>query len=1233
MPEQTDVKRKSWWGILQTDRMAPLNSPTKLVDQELPYGEKAKALSRASLDSQSAVALGGNNNNNNNNNNNSNNASSNQTQLDGSSQHTLQRVSSRLDVFKKQGLSKKGSKSKFATIATTTSPWSESAANPHLLYYSNHYSGDDIHASAMVNTINNSSNGLAPSLMAKSGMSELDPHYAFGQVDQQQNDNQYDSRMIFNVVEQQEPDGKVHERDVAYSIRVESATTILLLTRRISDFLDFDEKIKAQFPKARPPLPLLDDRKKSFLVTTRQFFFPRKNTAEKLEGYLRKVASHPPICQSKIFQEFLAVSEEGDLMHAKDTKMKPPLRDSLLEPSSLGTPPSMEDVEVADDMSMQFYGGNSQQPQPQPQQQQQQHLYSYSNEGSSYQSQMPPLPPPPQQQHHDYQQHFQQQQQRMMASSQLPPLPPSGQSYYPAHQQQAVMADSQGIPRGRGGKVRPAIPAQLQQQQPSSQQERPPERKVGPKDFDLLKVLGRGCMGKVMLVRERQSKKLYALKAISKEWVILQREIEHTKSERNILANVAKISHPFLIKLRYSFQDRAQLFMVLDYYPGGDIATQLAKWHKFTPPRCLFYTVEIVLGIEELHRLGIVYRDLKPENILLAMDGHIVLTDFGLSKQFVSPLNGNNNGYVENEKTSTFCGTAEYLAPEILLAQEYSYEVDWWSLGTLLYEMLLGITPFWADNHAIMYRRVLDDELEFPLGVEPAAIDFISRLLERDPVRRLGYGSNGARAVKRHPYFKGIDWHQALQRRLPCPYVPELTSEEDLSNFDDTFLTMTPRLSPGNHTLSNSIQNCFQGYSYTMASSALPSGGGTLPRTDSKMQASSATGGVASVQSSYKDHMMNHGPTPHQGSYRGGLHGQNGTNGAAGMYQPRQQQQQQQQHRPIGATTDTKLQHSSVLSSSDSESHPFTDVDMSDDNHDLVMPAGLDGDMEDDDEDYSYENGQPDVDRVHEDLFGYRLDENSMDVFEYHEQYNQNHPYDMAMVSADHSSVQPTQPQAAPQLATAAGGVTRYGSSHRNNSNGSSSGYIPPSAAIAGAETKGQATVDMHVRRSSSANSTSAASALMSCSPTVARHSMYLTGLSIVSGGEPPSSSGGDTASCATMPGSPTTPTTVMSSHHGGGGGAMSSPSASSIKAFGSPPYSPSLPSVPDETCQAAAANGRVIALAETTSSAGGASAAADILRGYSEATTGNSAGLRHNSTSSSRSSDTIGHRLSRSFL
>jgi serine/threonine protein kinase len=335
-----------------------------------------------------------------------------------------------------------------------------------------------------------------------------------------------------------------------------------------------------------------------------------------------------------------------------------------------------------------------------------------------------------------------------------------------------------------------------------------PPKKVSIQDFQLIKVLGKGCMGKVLLVREHKTGRLLALKAISKEWVIMQREIEHTKTERDILANVAAVDHPFLIKLHHSFQSASQLFLVLDYYVGGDIATQLAKWHKFDADRCKLYAAEILLGMQELHRQGIVYRDLKPENILLSSDGHLVLTDFGLSKQFYP---------TGEEKTTTFCGTAEYLAPEILRAEEYSYEVDYWSLGTLLYEMLTGITPFWAENHADMYRRVLEDELEFPEDFDPVTADFIAGLLERDSQARLGAGPNGEQHIRSHPYFEGMSWDDVYHKRYTPPHVPDLHSETDFSNFDDAFLVMTPRLSPtpGNLMLTNSVQDVFQGYSFT----------------------------------------------------------------------------------------------------------------------------------------------------------------------------------------------------------------------------------------------------------------------------------------------------------------------------------------------------------------------------------------------------------------------------------
>ncbi|GAA5795108.1 hypothetical protein HPULCUR_000460 [Helicostylum pulchrum] len=330
-------------------------------------------------------------------------------------------------------------------------------------------------------------------------------------------------------------------------------------------------------------------------------------------------------------------------------------------------------------------------------------------------------------------------------------------------------------------------------------------------DFQLIKVIGRGCMGKVLLVRHRNSSRLLALKAISKRAVIEQSQIIHIKAEQQILSDIASIHHPFLIKLHYSFQDMNQLFLVLDYHVGGDLATQLRINHMLPPDRCRFYTAEIILGIQELHRLGILYRDLKPENVLLTADGHLVLTDFGLSKQFYDGLS------LEEQRADTFCGTAEYLAPEILNGQPYSYQVDYWSMGTILFEMLTGITPFWAENRDDMYRRIRSDRLQFPDFIDIETADFIARLLKRDPNRRLGSGSDGAIRVRSDPYFEFIDWNLIYTKRIRPPYIPNLYSETDFSHFDSEFLRLTPRLSPvgSDYILSQSLDRAFEGYSYT----------------------------------------------------------------------------------------------------------------------------------------------------------------------------------------------------------------------------------------------------------------------------------------------------------------------------------------------------------------------------------------------------------------------------------
>lgn len=357
------------------------------------------------------------------------------------------------------------------------------------------------------------------------------------------------------------------------------------------------------------------------------------------------------------------------------------------------------------------------------------------------------------------------------------------------------------------------------------------QRKVAVDDFEMMRVLGKGCAGKVLLVRHKDSSELYALKAITKRHVLAHQELQHTLTEQAVLMRMAKEGKdPFVVKLWWSFHDKENLFLVMDFHPGGDLATQLARWGRLGRDRARFYAAEIVEGVEGLHAAGVIYRDLKPENILIGADGHIVLTDFGLSKEFprrMSPItapptpSGTRGEFYEAttppwmkgerdlamgwpgqtigpaDTTTTFCGTAEYLAPEVIQGLPYSYEVDWWSFGTMLYEMLMGITPYWANNHSDMYVRVLQDELQFP---EDRAMDqdtksLIRGLLQRNPALRICEPR-----IKRHPYFSMIDWGHVYYKRYIPPHIPPIdpSNASDTQNFDETFLDMAPVLDDPN---------------------------------------------------------------------------------------------------------------------------------------------------------------------------------------------------------------------------------------------------------------------------------------------------------------------------------------------------------------------------------------------------------------------------------------------------
>ncbi|KAF8580107.1 kinase-like protein [Ramaria rubella] len=364
----------------------------------------------------------------------------------------------------------------------------------------------------------------------------------------------------------------------------------------------------------------------------------------------------------------------------------------------------------------------------------------------------------------------------------------------------------------------------------------------------MMRVLGKGCAGKVLLVRHRASSALYALKAITKRHVLAHQELQHTLTEQAVLKRMAhEATDPFVVKLWWSFHDKENLFLVMDFHPGGDLATQLARWGRLGRDRARFYAAEIVEGVDGLHAAGVIYRDLKPENILIGADGHIVLTDFGLSKEFPrrvgvppTPKGGEGgaggadafyssapaapgtpspapalphwmggpvaagvagdwtagagaSGAGSKDATSTFCGTAEYLAPEVIQGLPYSYEVDWWSFGTMLYEMLTGITPFWANNHSDMYVRVLQDELQFPddKAMDQDTKSLIRGLLQRNPALRMSEPR-----IKRHPYFSMIDWSHVYNKRYIPPYIPPIdpSNASDTQNFDEAFLDMDPTI-------------------------------------------------------------------------------------------------------------------------------------------------------------------------------------------------------------------------------------------------------------------------------------------------------------------------------------------------------------------------------------------------------------------------------------------------------
>jgi len=323
-----------------------------------------------------------------------------------------------------------------------------------------------------------------------------------------------------------------------------------------------------------------------------------------------------------------------------------------------------------------------------------------------------------------------------------------------------------------------------------------PPRLYGLEDFDLLKIIGKGSYGTVVQVRLKDTGDIFAMKVIDKKFVVEKNEIQHTISERNILS---KVNHPFIMKLYFAFQTEDKLYLVLEFVNGGELYYHLQIDGNFGTERTRFYSAEMVLALEYLHKSGIIYRDLKPENVLIDGEGHIKITDFGLSKEGLVGF---------NSRTNTFCGTPEYLAPEVLLGKEYSLAVDYWSLGTLMYEMLTGLPAFYDNDVQKMYRYKMKAEIEMPEDMEDSAKDIILRFLDKNPDTRL----KNPEEIKAHPYFSKIDWDSLYNKTSQPPYIPNVKSKDSTNMIDREFtkLEIEKELKKGSE-----VEQDFPDFSFT----------------------------------------------------------------------------------------------------------------------------------------------------------------------------------------------------------------------------------------------------------------------------------------------------------------------------------------------------------------------------------------------------------------------------------
>ncbi|KAK7294885.1 hypothetical protein RJT34_17784 [Clitoria ternatea] len=322
-------------------------------------------------------------------------------------------------------------------------------------------------------------------------------------------------------------------------------------------------------------------------------------------------------------------------------------------------------------------------------------------------------------------------------------------------------------------------------------------QRVSIEDFEILKVVGQGAFAKVYQVRKKGTSEIYAMKVMRKDKIMEKNHAEYMKAERDILT---KIEHPYVVQLRYSFQTKYRLYLVLDFVNGGHLFFQLYHQGLFREDLARIYAAEIVSAVTHLHSNGIMHRDLKPENILLDADGHVMLTDFGLAKQFE-----------ESTRSNSMCGTLEYMAPEIILGKGHDKAADWWSVGILMFEMLTGKPPFCGGSRDKIQQKIVKDKIKLPAFLSSEAHSLLKGLLQKEASKRLGCGPRGIEEIKSHKWFKPINWRKLEAREIQPSFRPEVAGKHCVANFEKRWTDMPVVVSPA---ASPSGGNLFKDFSY-----------------------------------------------------------------------------------------------------------------------------------------------------------------------------------------------------------------------------------------------------------------------------------------------------------------------------------------------------------------------------------------------------------------------------------